>query len=290
MRVTEIQSAKDRSQLERKELARGAWREGNVENALLIIRSVLTEEMSPAVAAACYSAEAGFLAEMEDFEGSLESLQKMSPFLEAASVEIQGTFYNQRGRAHRRLGNYDAALTDYTGALALWQGCGDRNYEGAAYINLAECYLIMKDVEEAYLNIAQAFAVLPTDSEYLCNAYDTKAKVLLADGKAERAFQCIEKALSLTGGNETWERTFLDTRDQIKERLMELLVPVAVMKDADDLKVKMVRYALQKADGSVTIAAELLGTSHQVIAYTADHNDIDRAHRKKSIIKPLRQN
>lgn len=288
MLETEIQSVRDRSQLERKELARGAWREGNSENALLILRSVLAEEMSPAVAAACYSAEAGFLAELGDFEGSLVSLGKMAPFLDAAGVNIQGTFYNQRGRAHRKLGETDEALMDYTGALALWQNCGDKNYEGAAYINLAECYLILNDIEQAYFNIGRAFAVLPEGSEYLCNAHDTKAKILLEDGKSERALCHVDKALALSGGNEKWEQDFLETRAKIKTRLMELLTPVALMEDVDDLKLNMVRHALKTSNGSTTIAAVLLGTSRQLVEYIADHNGIDRTHRKKSIIKPLR--
>jgi tetratricopeptide (TPR) repeat protein len=278
-------SATDRGQIDRAERARGAWRDGNLDSADLLIDTVLGEKMSPAVAAKCYSIKAGIALARKDAAAAMRALDKMAPFLEAANIRIQGTFYLQRGRAHRSLNNIDAALTDYSGSLALWQMCGDKNYEGAAYINLAECYLRLSDIEQAYFNIEQAFAVLPDLSEYLCNAYDTKAKILLADGKTEKAYRLIEKALASSGGNELWEKEFLETKTRIKERLICLLVPLAKMKDLDVMKLQMVQNALEKAQGSVTIAAEMLGTSHQVIAYTADAQGLDRSKRKKSIIK-----
>lgn len=285
MLQTERLSARDRSQLEQKELARTAWRDGNLDSADLLIDLVLSEEMSPSVAAQCYSAKAGFALARKDAEGAMDALRKMAPFLDAADIRIRGTYYLLRGRASRQLSNIDGALTDYSGAVALWQMCGDKNYEGAAYINLAECYLTQDNIEQAYPNIERAFAVLPMTSEYLCNAYDTKAKILLADGKTEEAYRLIEKALDSSGGNELWEREFLQTKAKIKERLIELLVPLAKMTDLDEIKLQMVRNALERAGGSVTIAADILGTSHQVIAYTADARGLGRSKRKKSIIK-----
>lgn len=280
-----IGTKKDEDQLERKELARGAWREGQIENAHLIIDTVLSEEMSPAVAAACYSAKAGFLASQGDFSGALKILHLMAPFLDAADIRIQGTFYNTRARAHRNLNNLDAALTDYTGALALWQTCGQRNYEGAVSINLAELYLICGDLAQAHQNIDHALGVLPDNSEYLCNAYDTKAKILLRDGQALKALDLIERALELVGDHEDWRKRFRETQGQIKERLLDSIIPLVNIPELDELKVQVIRHALDRANGSITAAAKTLKTSHQVIAYAADQNGIDRSRRKKSIIK-----
>lgn len=289
MITTQCLSAIDRGQLERKELARGSWREGQPDNALLIIRSVLAEEMSPAVAAECFSAEAGFLLAQKDFSGALASLHKMAPFLDAADQRIQGTFFLQRARAHRHLDNTNSALTDYSGALALWQECGDKNYEGAASINLAELYLILKNVEQARANIVHALAVLPVDSEYWCDAYDTKAKVLLAEGNISGALDTIDQAISVAGENELRQKTCADTREQIKDHLLDLLIPLIDTDDLDDLKVQMIRHALDRTGGSITAAAELINTSHQVVAYTAQKHGLERSpQRKKSIIKNLR--
>lgn len=285
MLTVQVLSAVDQDQLERKELARGAWREGNIESALLLIRSVLSEPMSPRVAAECYSVEAGCLADLGDFVGSLDSLQRMAEFLDSADVRIQGTFYNARGRAYRNLGRVDDALTDYSGALAYWQECGDRNYEGAVSINLAECYLRLEDLEQATQNIDHAFKVLPDGSEYWCNAYDTKAKVLLASGKAQQALSLIERAMELSGGNGLWEKTFLETKAAIKDRLLNMLAPLATMQDVERLKVQMIRHALDKAGGSITLAAAIIKTSHQVLAHAADSNGLARTRRKKSIIR-----
>lgn len=279
------QAARDRDQLERKELARGAWREGQVDNALLIIDTVLGEEMSPEVAAACYSAKAGFLAAKGEFAAALETLRTMAPFLDAADVRIRGTFYNTRARAHRNLNNIDAALTDYTGALALWQSCGDKNYEGAVSINLAELYLILGDLRQAIDNVDHALRVLPTDSEYVCNAFDTKAKILLADGQVVKALSFIERAIAAAGDHEDWQKRFAETINRIKERLLDSLIPLVNIPELEELKVQVVRHALDRAGGSVTVAAKMLNTSHQVVSYTADAHGLERSKRRKSIIK-----
>lgn len=270
-------SAQDQGQRDRKELAKGAWREGSLDNALLLIREVLAEEMSPTVAAECYSTEAAILADLGDFNASLESLAKMAPFLDAADIRIQGTFYNARARAHKNLGDIDSALMDYAGAAAYWQLCGDRNYEGAASINVAELYLALGDLLKAVQNIDHALAVLPQSSEYLCNAYDTKAKILLTDGQVVKASGLIEKALELAGDHEGWQRRFTETQEKIKELLLDTLIPLVDMDDLDDLKVQMIRHALDRSGGSITAAADLINTSHQVIAYTARKHNLERA-------------
>lgn len=285
MIAVEIQSARDKSQRDRKELAKGAWREGSFDNALLLIREVLSENMTPAVAAECYSTEAAILADMGDFSGSLNAVEKMAPFLEAADIRIQGTFYNARARANKNLGNIDSALMDYAGAVAFWQACGDKDYEGAASINVAELYLTLGDLVKAGINIDHALAVLPKGSQYICNAYDTKAKILLADGQIVKASMLIEKALDMATGHEEWHKRFLTTKARIKDRLLDLIIPLVNMDDLEELKVQMIRHALDQSGGSITAAAELVKTSHQVIAYTAQKHNLERVHRKKSLIK-----
>lgn len=287
MIATQTDTARDRSQRRRKEAAKDIWREGRLEEALLEIRAILMEEMSPQIAAECYSTEAAILADMGDFKGSLDALTRMAPFLDAADVDTQGTFYNGRARAHKNLGDFNAALVDYSGAIALWQSCEDRNYEGAAFINLAELFLDQGDLAQARENVEHALEVLPDGSEYTCNAYDTKAKILLADGQTVNALRLIDLALEMAGDHEGWQKRFTETREHIKQRIIDVLVPVVRMGDLDKMKIQLVSYALNQANGSVTKAAEILGTSHQVIAYTADHNGLNRGRRKKSIIKHL---
>jgi len=287
MIVTATLNSADQGQLKRKELARAAWREGDLQSAIMQIRSVTSERMSPAVAAECHSAEAGFLADAGDFEGSLEALRKMAPFLDAADVRIRGTYYNGRARAHSRLGDIQAALLDYTGALALWQEHGDRNYEGAARMNIAEMLLRLDEVNEARANIDMAFSVLPLQSEYWPDAYDTKSKVLLQQGQTALALEAIEHALNLAAGNEKKQAEFAQTKEAIKDRLLDLMVPLVNMKDIKNLKIQAIRNALDVSDGSITSAAKMLGTSHQVIAYVADKKSLERIKRKKSIIKNL---
>lgn len=280
-----IGSETDRAQRNKKEAARDRWRQGHYTDALRMIRTLLTEEMSPRVAAECFSVEAAILADMGDYRGSLDSLGRMAPFLDAADVRIQGTFYNGRARANKNLGDIPAALIDYSGAVALWQSCGDRNYEGAASINLAELYLTLGDLPQAGHNIDHALRVLPTNSEYLCDAFETKAKILLADHQVVKALRFIEQALKAVGSHEEKKKQFSETQSKIKQHLLDSIIPLINFPDLDDLRVQVIRHALDRAGGSITLAAKALDTSHQVVAYAARTHHLERARPKRSIIK-----
>lgn len=278
----------EQSQLERRELARGAWREGQIENALLILSSVTQEEMTPRVAAEVFVTEAACLCAVHDFEGALRSLTKAAPFVDRALWRVQGCFYFHRALAYRNLGDTDAALTDYAGSLAFWQQTDDADYEIAALINLAELYLMRSDLDEANEYIDRVFNLLTEGATHVCNAYDTKARILLAEGCLVHAWRAINKAIAAAGENEIWRRDCEATRERIKKELLKFMVPVVTMEDVDNLKVDIVRYALIATDGSPVAASRLLHTSHQLIGYIADKNGIARnPARKKSIIKSL---
>lgn len=281
-------SVEERSQLERKELARGAWREGKVESAILILETVKSERMSPRVAGEVFVTESAFRSEVHDYAGSLESLNRAALFIDACGVRVQGSFYLQRGLAHRRLGNIDAALTDYAGALACYETLGDSDYTSSLLINLSELYLKSGDAKTARSYIDRAFELLDAGSTHPCNAYDTLANVLMAEGSLVKAWSAAERALALAGDNEGWRNDCISTRDRIKVGLMEFMVPIAKPADLEKLKIDVVRHALQIANGSTVEAAKMLETSHQVVAYTAEKHGLARKPaRKKSIIKGL---
>src|SRR5689334_12063783 len=129
------------SQLERRDLAVGSWRQGEIENAEILVDSVLAEPMTPQVAVKSWVSKAAFRAGVGDYDGSLRALNSAAKFLDAADLRFRGAFHNQRARVHNKLGNTDAALTDYAGACSYFEMVGDKSYEGAAYLNIAELYL-----------------------------------------------------------------------------------------------------------------------------------------------------
>src|SRR5690349_7257071 len=260
------------SQLERRDLAVGSWREGEIENAEILMDTVLSEAMTPRVAVQCWVAKAAFRAEAENYEGSLNALNAAASFLDAADLRFRGAFHNQRARVHNKLGNADAALTDYAGASSCFEAVGDKSYEGAAYLNIAELYLQRNDFSRARENVDHAVALFrESRSEYLSQGYDTLAKLEFAEGKIEKALAFNEEAFALSPDNEVWRRTFSETKDRIERKLLELL-SVTTVQDFTPLQIRMTRRALLKTGGNLTKAGELVGLTHKGVAYVVDHH------------------
>lgn len=278
----------ERSQLERKELARGAWREGQPQNGLLILESVVREEMSPRVAGEVFVAQASLQCATREFVGALRSLDLAGPHLVACDARVNGAFYFHRALASRNLGNIDAALMDYAGSIAFYQEAGDVHDEIAVRINLAELYLIREDVRQATEHINLAFILLTPDSIHFCNAHDTMAKVLAAQGDLETAITHARIAVEAAGENEGWKTDALKTLESIKTAVLNAAERVLTIKDLKDLKLRITKRALGECNGSIVEAAKLLQTSHQHIAYVSDTKHLERAAprvRRKSIIK-----
>lgn len=274
--LTDKLTSAERSQLERREMAVGSWKQGNLENASILLDSVLSERMTPRVAVQCLVSQAAFRAEAQDYAASLASLEKAGEFLEAADVRIRGAFYNQRARAHKELGNIDAALMDYAGASACFEAAGDRDYEGAAVLNVAGLYLKIGDVAYAKTKIDIAITILAEcDSNYLPQAYDTLAQIELASGQIENSILAIRQALESVGENEVWRKSFLHTKAEIDKKIQELSGTL------HGVNVDIVRRALEKTGGNLTQAGKLTGLSHKGVSYIIDRHPELEAFRVK---------
>src|SRR5687768_5088041 len=115
------------AQLERRGLAIGSWKQGEVENAEILLDGILTEPMTPQVAVQCWVSKAAFRAEAGDYEGSLKAIESAAEFLDMADLRVKGSFFNQRARIHNRFGNTGSALVDYAGASACFESVGDKS-------------------------------------------------------------------------------------------------------------------------------------------------------------------
>lgn len=285
-------SSVERSQLQQKALAIGAWREGRIDDALLMIDSLLERDLTARVAAECFVAQAAFRADKGDFQGSYEALELAAPMVDTMELKIRGSFYHQRGRVHKELGRFDAALTDYAGAEIVWEQCAIPENQGAAALNIAGCYLALGNIQTAQEAIGKAFDLLrPIRSFYLAQAYDTQAKIFLEERQPVRAAEAIRAALDLAGENEAWRVQFLTTQEAVEEKLLEAL-QVKRLSDWDRIKLNMVRRALLKSGGNPGDAAPLLGvTRHAVFSFVNTHKEELEPYRKpkrvrrKSILK-----
>lgn len=210
----------EQSQLDRKEMAKGAWASGATDNAQLILDTVLGEEMSPAIRVECYVTRATFCSDQGHYQSALDALRLAAPDLDSVSPYVQGTFFNERARANKAFGNTDQALTDYAGASACFELAGHRVYEGAVSINSAGLYLKLGRLLEAKIHVERAITIFTAEgSEYLAQAYDTLANILLTEDKLPEALKTADKAVGLIVKNRAWLQTALITRGRIKAKL-----------------------------------------------------------------------
>lgn len=274
-------SAKERSQLERKDLARGAWAEGRPEDALLILESILDEQMTPRVAAEVYVSQAAFLAEQKEFGESARSLEKAARFIDSAPDRVRASFHHQRARIHKEAGRLDDALTDYAGSAACCEP--DKERQGVSFLNQAGVYLALGDASQAHEYVDRATEIfLETESPNISQAYDTQAKIYLLEGKIEQAVEANRKSLEVNT-NEPWTPDFLRLATEIQETLRTLL---------ETVKVGAVEYALKHTNGNLKQAGDLIGMTHKGVDYVITQHGLDglraeRKTRRKSIIKKI---
>lgn len=275
--VKEVQlTGVEESQLDRREMAVDEWKQGDPDAADLLLDGIIAEGMTPVVAVRVFIAKAAMSAERSDYEGSLRLLEKAAQFFDAADLHFQGSFFNQRARAYKELGNSDSAFSDYFAAEQCWEIIGDPEY-GKLLLNIAGLYLRLKDTAHARQYIEKAIPVLvETEHHCLCQGYDTFANIELADGNLERAINLIKQAIDLVGDNQIWRNTFIETRDKIDAKIRELSGSL------HSLNVDMVRWALIKTGGNLTQAGKLTGLTHKGVTYIVDrHPELEQFRAKR---------
>lgn len=286
-------SAVERSQFERKEMAKSLWREGRLGDAQVVLSVVLAERLSPWLAVEAWVTNATFRSDLKDFQGALNGLETAAKFLDSVSLYVQATFFSERARAYKGLGNIDAALTDYAGASAFFEELGHLEYFATTEKNEAGAYLTVGDFARAHEHIDKAIRVF-TDlgSETLAQAYDTQANIYFAEGKLELAVTAIEKAFSMKIENPEWLQTFNETRERIEAKLFDLFLPqIKQVADLEKIKVEIVRRALIASSGSLTGAGDLVGLDHKGVDWIISRHPeleplrVKRRVRRKPIMK-----
>lgn len=278
-------TAAERVQVGVIQMAREVWEEGRAEDALAMLDAIASRPMTPRVAVRFFVARSAYLAELNQFDLSDLAIEKAAPHLDHALPITRGAFFNQRARLRKRAGNLDAALTDYAGAAIYWEMIQDRANEGAARLNIAELYLSRGDLSRSAENLQAALCLLSeSQSRDLAQAYDTEAKLRLAEGRLADAVTAITNALTLVGENEGWRKQFIETRENIDTVLISAL-RVFELKDLDRIRLHLVRRALIETDGSLTHAGKRLGVTHHAIAFIVDQNKELEPYRAKRRVR-----
>lgn len=170
---------------------------------------------------------AGALALLDDHDGDLKALAVLrsaivelqasrlndahhilttavSLFEASANHVLRGAFHDELGIVLRKLGAgesreefIDSVLTQYTEASFHYEQAGHTRYRGSLENNLALFLLEIGRLAEAHehLDCAQAIFTKLNDSLSLAEVEESRARVLLAEGKISKAERILEAAI-----------------------------------------------------------------------------------------------
>jgi tetratricopeptide (TPR) repeat protein len=225
-----------------------------------------------------------------DLKTSLKTLTLIGEFLDSLPAKSKAKFYGQRAYAHSRLGNGDAALVDLTEARYWAEESSDQQTIARARNNLAKHYDQDGRREEALAesDAAVKFADRFPDEVLRGQIYDRRAQILVNAKRYSEALAFSSQALVLLEGHpslaearETYGRaliglgvTYLEQKDPIatfaaKRRASEMI--------RCTLDENIVHLALERSNGRVSKAAELVGVHHEAMAKAAKKYGSDRA-------------
>lgn len=127
-------------------------------------------------------------------------------FEKIANHAHQGKFYNGFGFLLRNLGTaehrpdyIDQALIEYTAASYHFQQAGHTRYQACVENNLGFLFLTIKKFSEAHehLDRAQALFTSMKDDVHTAQVDDTRARVLLAEGRTAEAERLVRSAVQI---------------------------------------------------------------------------------------------
>jgi tetratricopeptide (TPR) repeat protein len=197
------------------ELGHCYWREGAFNEARLWLQESLS--LLPNSAAFLRAITMLRLATVESSAKRLSdalriSIEAAPLFEESTNHTLRGKFHNEFGfvlrnlsAAERRDDYIDRALIEYTAASYHFQLAGHTRYQGCVENNLGFLFSTIGKFTEAHehLDRAQALFTSLKDNARLAGVDETRARVLLAEGRLPEAEKLVRSAVqSLEKGGE----------------------------------------------------------------------------------------
>lgn len=261
------------------------WREGALNEARVMLREALnrlpTEIELRAIALLRLAIVEG---SAKRFPDALRLDLEAAPiFDKSPSHAHRGKFHNQFGFVLRNLGDIDRALIEYAAASYHFEQAGHTRYHACVENNLGYLFFIIKKFTQAHehLDRAQALFTSMKDSVHTAQVDDTRARVLLAEGRINEAEKIVRSAVQVLerGGEQSLLAEALTTHGVILARMgshkvarLTLQRAVEVAQNSGDLEaaglaaltiLEELSEHLQSHDLSATYdrAAELLSKS-----------------------------
>lgn len=183
-------------------LALSYWRTGEINEAEAWIEESQSRDLPDQSFHRLYSHSIKCLTllKKKDYKGILAYLLPLERnFLSSRDKGLSGDFFNNCAVAHQELGNPDEAVKYYEMARDSYQIAGHKTYLGIIQNNLAMLYMRLRMFEKAR-NVSddatKAFR-LSKDRTREGFSLDTKAQILLAEGRHQAALETLEKAIAI---------------------------------------------------------------------------------------------
>jgi CheY-like chemotaxis protein/tetratricopeptide (TPR) repeat protein len=239
------------------ELGHCYWREGALDEARVWLNEALGR--LPDTAGELKAVTLTRLATVERaakrFSDAYHVLALTAPLIDAnGSNTLKGKFHNQfatvlenLGQAEHRPEYIDRALIEYAAASYHFEQAGHTRYQACVENNLGFLFLTIKKFAEAHkhLDRAQALFTSMKDDVHTAQVDDTRAKVLLAEGRTSEAERLVRSAVQTLehGGQQSLLAEALTTHGIVLTRagsyriaLLTLQRAVEVAQNAGDLE------------------------------------------------------
>jgi CheY-like chemotaxis protein/Tfp pilus assembly protein PilF len=233
------------------------WREGALDEARVWLNEALSR--LPDTASDVKAVTLSRLATVEKVSNRLNDalhlFKQAAPLFEACgNHSIKGRFHNSYanllvvlGRGEGRQDYIDQALIEYTAASFHFEQAGHTRYQACVENNLGFLFCTIKRFAEAHehLDRAQALFTSMKDDVHTAQVDDTRAKVLLAEGRTAEAERLVRSAVQILerGGEQSLLAEALTTHGIVLARMgnhrvarLTLQRAIEVARNAGDLE------------------------------------------------------
>jgi CheY-like chemotaxis protein len=189
------------------ELGHCYWREGGYNEARVWLNEALgrLSDKATYVKAVTLSRLATLEKVSNRLNDALHLFRQAAPFFQTcANHSIRGRFHNSYanllvvlGQGEGRQDYIDQALIEYAAASYHFEQAGHTRYQACVENNLGFLFFTIKNYAEAHkhLDCAQALFTSMKDSVHTAQVDDTRAKVLLAEGRPAEAERLVRSAV-----------------------------------------------------------------------------------------------
>lgn len=228
------------------------WREGTFDEARGVIGEALGRLTSIENEAKAVALLRSAIVERgaKRFNDAYRILVVAAPLIdEKGNDALKGKFHNQfatvlenLGRAERRNDYIDRALIEYAAASYHFEQAGHTRYQACVENNLGYLFFTIRRFREAHehLDRAQALFTSMKDDVHTAQVDDTRARVLLAEGRTTEAERLIRSAVQVLerGGQQSLLAEALTTHGIILARMESHKVAHMTLQRAVDLAQK----------------------------------------------------